>query len=60
MFSTPNIVGVIEHGSWPKLRCGGLSNENFPSVDEVFEFLSVINTGGASFKATAARLVPFA
>jgi hypothetical protein len=47
------IQRVIEHGSWPKLRCGGLSNENFPSVDEVYEFLSVINTGGASFKATA-------
>ncbi|GAB1511879.1 hypothetical protein JCM33774_39210 [Actinophytocola sp. KF-1] len=47
------IQRVIEHGSWPKLRCGGLSAENFPSVDEVFEFLKVINTGGASFKATA-------
>ena len=30
---------VIEHGSWPKLRCGGLSQENFPSVDEVADFL---------------------
>lgn len=47
------IQRVIEHGSWPKLRCGGLSTENFPSVDEVFDFLTVINTGGASFKATA-------
>jgi hypothetical protein len=44
---------VIEHGSWPKLRCGGLSAENFPSIDEVTEFLGVINAGGASFKATA-------
>lgn len=47
------IQRVIEHGSWPKLRCGGLSAENFPSVDEVAEFLGVINSGGASFKATA-------
>jgi hypothetical protein len=44
---------VVEHGSWPKLRCGGLSSENFPSVREVANFLAVINDGGASFKATA-------
>jgi hypothetical protein len=44
---------VVEHGSWPKLRCGGVSAENFPSVREVVDFLTVINDGGASFKATA-------
>lgn len=44
---------VIEHGSWPKIRCGGLSTENFPSVDEVAEFLMVVKQGDASFKATA-------
>ncbi|MET9626931.1 hypothetical protein ABZX92_05660 [Lentzea sp. NPDC006480] len=44
---------VIEHGSWPKLRCGGLSTENFPSVDEVADFLSVVSGGGVAFKATA-------
>jgi hypothetical protein len=44
---------VIEHGSWPKIRCGGVSASNFPSVEEVAEFLAVINNGGASFKATA-------
>jgi len=44
---------VIEHGSWPKLRCGGLSGENFPSIDEVTDFLSVVRDGDASFKATA-------
>ncbi|MBM7857677.1 MULTISPECIES: hypothetical protein [Lentzea] len=44
---------VIEHGSWPKLRCGGLSQENFPSVDEVADFLSVVSGGGVAFKATA-------
>jgi hypothetical protein len=47
------IQRVIEHGSWPKLRCGGLSEQNFPSIEEVSGFLSVINAGSASFKATA-------
>lgn len=47
------ILRVVGHGSWPKLRCGGVSEQNFPSVDEVADFLSVINVGGASFKATA-------
>jgi len=47
------IQRVIEHGSWPKLRCGGLSAENFPSLDEIVDFLGVINAGAASFKATA-------
>ncbi|HEX6357563.1 hypothetical protein [Actinophytocola sp.] len=47
------IQRVIEHGSWPKIRCGGPSGENFPSVAEVADFLAVINDGGASFKATA-------
>ncbi|AHH93498.1 hypothetical protein GCM10010174_31570 [Kutzneria viridogrisea] len=44
---------VIEHGSWPKIRCGGLSQEAFPSVDQVADFLSVVASGGVSFKATA-------
>lgn len=44
---------VLEHGSRPKIRCGGLSTENFPSVDEVADFLTVVSgTEGASFKAT--------
>lgn len=44
---------VIEHGSWPKIRCGGLSSENFPSTDEVADFLTVVsNSSGTSFKAT--------
>jgi hypothetical protein len=47
------IQRVIEHGSWPKIRCGGVSVQNFPSVEEVADFLTVINAGGASFKATA-------
>ncbi|MFF5094492.1 MULTISPECIES: hypothetical protein [Actinosynnema] len=44
---------VIEHGSWPKLRCGGMRKENFPSVDEVADFLAVVSGGGVAFKATA-------
>ncbi|OLR95613.1 hypothetical protein BJP25_00465 [Actinokineospora bangkokensis] len=44
---------VCEHGSWPKIRCGGLSGGMFPSVDEVADFLAVISAGEASFKATA-------
>lgn len=44
---------VIEHGSWPKIRCGGLSQSNFPSIAEVADFLAVINDGNSSFKATA-------
>jgi hypothetical protein len=47
------IQRVVEHGSWPKLRCGGLSAQNFPSIDEIADFLTVINNGAASFKATA-------
>jgi hypothetical protein len=47
------IQRVIEHGSWPKIRCGGVSAQNFPSTAEVVDFLTVINNGGASFKATA-------
>ena len=47
------IQRVIEHGSWPKLRCGGLSERNFPAIEEVADFLAVIHAGGASFKATA-------
>ena len=47
------IQRVIEHGSWPKIRCGGVSTQNFPSITEVADFLAVINAGNASFKATA-------
>lgn len=47
------IQRVIEHGSWPKIRCGGVSATNFPSIEELTDFLAVINNGGASFKATA-------
>lgn len=48
-----SIHKVAEHGSWPKLRCGGLSQQAFPSVDEIADFLAVVAGGGTSFKATA-------
>jgi hypothetical protein len=44
---------VAEHGSWPKLRCGGLSAQALPSVEEVSDFLSVLAGSGVSFKTTA-------
>jgi hypothetical protein len=44
---------VTEHGYRPKLRCGGMSKENFPSVAEVADFLFVVSHGGAAFKATS-------
>jgi hypothetical protein len=43
---------VAEHGSWPKLRCGGLSPQAYPTVEEVSDFLSVLAGSGVSFKAT--------
>ncbi|MBE1466378.1 hypothetical protein [Kibdelosporangium phytohabitans] len=48
-----SIRKVAEHGSWPKLRCGGLSQQAFPTVDEISDFMSVVSAGGVSFKATA-------
>lgn len=48
-----SINKVAEHGSWPKLRCGGLSQQAFPTVEEISDFLSVVSAGGVSFKATA-------
>lgn len=48
-----SIQKVAEHGSWPKLRCGGRSHEAFPSIDEIADFLAVVASGGTSFKATA-------
>ncbi|MCP2164359.1 hypothetical protein [Goodfellowiella coeruleoviolacea] len=44
---------VAEHGSWPKLRCGGLSRETPPSIDEVADFMSVVSGSGVSFKTSA-------
>ncbi|WP_137814268.1 hypothetical protein [Gandjariella thermophila] len=43
---------VAEHGSWPKLRCGGLNSQAYPTVDDVADFLSVLAGSGVSFKAT--------
>ncbi len=44
---------VAERGYWPKLRCGGTSPQAFPSADEIADFLSVVTSAGASFKATS-------
>ncbi|MBB5922904.1 hypothetical protein FHR81_003961 [Actinoalloteichus hoggarensis] len=44
---------VAEHGSWPKLRCGGQTMEAFPGADQVADFLAVASTTGLPFKATA-------
>lgn len=44
---------VAEVGCWPKLRCGGLATESFPSADEVADFLAVTSRSGRSFKAVA-------
>jgi hypothetical protein len=44
---------VAEAGCWPKLRCGGNSQESIPSVEEVADFLAIAAATGASFKATA-------
>jgi hypothetical protein len=44
---------VTEYGCQPKLRCGGISKENFPSVDEIADFLAVVSNAGSPFKATA-------
>lgn len=44
---------VTGHGLTPKLRCGGQRKENFPSVDEVADFLAVVSHTASPFKATA-------
>jgi hypothetical protein len=44
---------VMRAGCGAKLRCGGLTAEAFPSVDEVAEFLAAANAAHVPFKATA-------
>jgi hypothetical protein len=44
---------AIRAGCGAKLRCGGLTAEAFPSVDEVVEFLAAATAASVPFKATA-------
>jgi hypothetical protein len=44
---------VLEAGYRPKIRCGGPRKENYPSIDEVADFLSVVINHQGSFKATS-------
>lgn len=43
---------VTERGYRPKIRCGGPNKENFPSIDEIAEFLAVVSDTGSAYKAT--------
>jgi len=44
---------AMRAGCGAKLRCGGLTAQAFPSVDEVVEFLAAANAARVPFKATA-------
>jgi len=44
---------AMHAGCGAKLRCGGLTLEAFPSVDDVAEFLAAANAARVPFKATA-------
>jgi hypothetical protein len=44
---------AMHAGCGAKLRCGGLTAEAFPSVDDVVEFLAAANAARVPFKATA-------
>lgn len=52
-FWLEGVQRVAEHGCWPKLRCGGLTAEAFPSLDEVADFLVSVSGGSLPFKGTA-------
>lgn len=44
---------VAAHGCQPKLRCGGQRAQNFPSIDEVAEFIGIVSRSAKPFRATA-------
>ncbi len=44
---------LVSHEFGAKLRCGGVTAEAFPSVDEVADFLAAAEAANIAFKATA-------
>ncbi len=47
------LTSVAKHGFNAKIRCGGMSAAQFPSVAQLVRFLEECRTAGAGFKATA-------
>ena len=47
------IAALARMGLSAKLRCGGVTEEAFPSVDEVVEYIAAAQEAKVSFKATA-------
>lgn len=48
-----SLATISRLGFNAKIRCGGFSNEHFPSAAQLARFLEECSTAGVSFKATA-------